>query len=469
MQRISLTRALVFFAITIGIIIGISDTGSAFAQNRSRLVRPPEYGQIRHVHGQTLIALKPGTAQCPRDLVWETTCLSTAIEQMRQLRLSRASGFLPSSETYDGAVRGEIVDIVLEASGWSAQWRLEGAIGVYVPKQCAALPGEGIRYTRGYEDRIDVIRESQIVVCNGPAPSKGAPWIPQGETIPARAPLIGPAGPPAWPIWPAAHYPIVEGPRLDIIGIEPGCPTQWLLKDGLCFRRPAEMLAAQIAANPKMTAITIFGSAQSLAAGTQLKAIEKYELKQKKKGLSASRKYFSGYEMPTPPDCTLSGEPEYLVEGEIGKFQVHAVQTAACGGPPPAPKGLSVVEFYGYAYPVARPGNCDPADRLVGGNLCFGAVKSYMQSRGIDRLQAVLLYENNRVGTVLEHGKHKYDFALVTTNPEYTEFKADRRASYSTGLQSDSGCRSPASAAPRGVIVQGDGTALYWEWKECPE
>lgn len=450
----------------------IPDFGSAFAQNRSRVVRAPQYGQVRLVLGQTLFALKPGTVQCAPEMVWEKTCLASTIAQMRRLNLARAAGFLPASETYDGAVTGEIIDIALDDAGWSAQWRLEGAVGIFVPKQCAALPGEGVRYRRGYEGRIEVILESQSVVCDGAAPPQGSAAIPQGESIPARPLPIGPLAPPAWPVWPAVHYPIREGERYDIVGVDPACPETLVLKDGICFSRAADQLAELLVTDPDAEKIVIYGSPQPLEPGMRLSSVAQYEFRQRKKGPSVNRRLFSGGPPASPrfpSDCVLAGAPEYLVDGLAGRFLVRTVQSAACGGPPSAPKAVSIVEFYGYAYPVARPGNCGTEDRLVGGNLCFGYVKAYMQQRKIDRLQAVLLYQNFGTGSVLETGTSKFDIALVTANPEFTEFTADRRARFSTGLESDQGCRSPAERAPSGVIVQGDGTALYWEWKECPE
>lgn len=468
-ERVSAgTRARAFAALAITTLAVITGLGSAAAQNSGRVVRGPEYGQVRLVYGQTLLALKPGTVNCPAGLAWEGTCLASAITQMRQSNLARASGFLPASETFDGAVRGEIIDIMLGDTDWSAEWRLEGAVGVFVPKQCAALPGETVRYTRGYEDRIDVIRESQLVVCNGAVPPKGPPWLPVGETIPGRAPPIGPALPPAWPVWPAANFPIVEGEVMGVVGIDPACPAELVLKDGLCFAGLPEKLAAQIAANPKNDEVVIAGSAQPMANGLRVKSIALYEYKQKKKGPSVSRKLFAALPVRAPADCSLVDSPEYLIEGADGRFQVRAVQNAACGGPPEAPKGFSLVEFYGYAFPVARRGNCGPEDRLLGGNLCFGAVKAWMQARGIDRLNAILLNGNPGTGTVLQNGKSQYEIARVTANADYTEFTAERRGLYTTGLKANNGCRTPAAGVTSGVILEPDGSAVYWEWKECP-
>lgn len=141
------------------------------AAQESRLVQGPTHGTVRRALGETLLVAEQ-KPNCPASAqLAEGLCFDEAIAAMRSNRLTSAAAVALGP---DGAARNEIYDLRAEGNSFTAALREDGRSGVLVPRNCFALPNEGVRYEVQRLPNARAALESQLIVCDGAAPPQ--PW-----------------------------------------------------------------------------------------------------------------------------------------------------------------------------------------------------------------------------------------------------------------------------------------------------
>jgi len=438
-------------------------TADIAVAQESRLVQGPRYGTVRRALGETLL-LAEQKPNCPANAqLAPNLCFDEAIAAMRSSRLTSASAIALGPV---GAVRNEIYDLSANGSAYTATLREDGRSGVLVPRNCFALPNEGVRYEVTRLPNARAALESQLIVCDGAAPPQ--PWRASGASIPAAPLALGAANSAAEPTWPPTSTPTLRGDPAPFASSNPACPAEAVLRDRLCYAAPI----AQLEADPNLREVSVLGANVQAQAGMTVQRVDQYVVRQRRNRVTVDERWFDRSLVATPDGCSNTGAAEYLISENAGAFFATPIQRARCG-PPLAPAPVAVYEFYGNETFLVTPGSCAQEARLRGGDACFSQVMAYMRQTGQRDVQVVSLDGNYAPSTVVPFrggGRIRYDVLIVTASPDFTQFGAHETRRYNAGVRPAGGCRLPQEWIPgsEGVIVSGGNRGRFFTWYECP-
>lgn len=439
-------------------------SAEAYAQVEARLVQGPSYGTVRLARGETLL-IAEARADCPAAATLaEGVCFSEALAAMR------AGGFANAGVVVTnpgGAIRGDIYDVRSTAGQFAATFREDGRTGVLVPRNCYALQGEGVRYEVQQSAAGRIALESQLIVCDGPAPPQ--PWAASGASIPAAPPAVGASLGGGGNFWPPTSTPLMRGAAMPFASANAGCPAEAVLRDRLCFAGPI----AQLQADPAQREVVALGANVQAQPGASVQRVDQYVVRQRRNRIDVDERWFDRPLISAPDGCSMSGAPEYQLSENAGAFFATPVQRARCG-PPLAPAPVAIYEFYGDQTFLVTPGSCAQEARLQGGDACFSQVMGYMRQTGQREMQVVSLDANYAPGTVVpfrtSNSRIRYDIISVSATPDYTQWGARNISRYQAGVRPAGGCSLPDTWIPgsEGIIVGSGNVGRFYTWYACP-
>lgn len=449
--------------------------GPAQAQQRQTLISQPTYGTVRQILGSPLIVATPD-ARCPAAAVLEAggPCFDRVIAFMRAralttMRAVATSGPVQAGQQLNLAQGGvRLYDVVSDSGVFRAVPSPLARSSIRVPGDCYALPGEDIRYQVVARDNETVAQEYQIVVCGGAAQGN-PPYQPQG-TIPASPPAIGAEPQMPGQTYQPTGYVVARGTPREVAYVDAACDPAAIVRDGMCYAGPLTLMAA----DPRANDIDVIGVRRPIRAGERLTRADTQQtvLKRRRDGFRADRRLLPRFTLTSPEGCRQSEEVAFDVVQGDGRLMVVETSTALCGAPG-APAPMAIYERYGNIMALAEPaGGCPPEMLMIDDRACFAQVKRYMEAIGVVEIDALVLHENYQLGTrVHSHGQVRFDYAEVTIRPDGT-LHADRKRSYSAGIQYDAYCHPnsdfPSQSSGTMITTQGGfRVAQAYAWVGC--
>lgn len=448
--------------------------GVAHAQLQPRMIQGPTYGEIRAVLGDALMIAEPSPSCSADGSLAPGYCFDRILAFMRRSGASTLRVLAPMSAPQQGAqLNAETpglrwFTVTIGASGAVAEALNLRTSGVRVPRQCYALPGEGVRYRFETNGGELVAQEVQTVSCGG-GPQSGPPYVPQGATIPATAPAIGASAQTGGDAWGATGQTLARGALRELAYVRPDCDPAAIVRDNLCFAGPLTLMSA----DPNADDIDTLGVNRPLAAGDRVDnaEIRQLVLKRRRNGFRADGRWSPRFTAQGPAGCGAEARFFDIVE-QNGRLMAHESVLATCGAPG-APDPAAIYEVYGAIKPLAEPGGCPQELYLFGNNICFGSVASYMQQNTIWALEALVVNQNWQEGTrIHSHGGMFFEFADVRMYEDRT-FRAGRKRDYEPEIRAPQGCRSldnaPSEASGLVIVnVGGRRMAQAYRWMACP-
>lgn len=449
------------FAFAFAFVLAVAGA-DASAQINGRMVQGPTYGTIQRISGETLLIAEIKASCAPDAQLGGGYCFDEAIAAMRTLGVASATVLGVTSQPLQGApVQGEIFDVRSEAGRFVAAARVDGRAGVYVPRNCFALPGEGVRYDVQRQGATRVAVESQLIVCDGAAPPQ--PWY---ASAPAAFPFgrTAPSGP---GFWPATSAPVLTGAPQPFAHLNSACPAEAVLRDRLCF----STAIAAMQANPGQREVSSLGAPVQASDGLIVERVDQYVMRMRRNNrLDVDERWFDRALIAAPDGCGLTGPASYQLMDDGGLFYAVPIQQARCG-PPMAPTPVAIYEFLGDEVFLITPGSCGEPAQIAHG--CGGHVMNYMRQTGSHSLQAISVRGNYAIGTVITFrgaGNIRYEIVRIRANQDYTVFDAETVSHYEAGVRPASGCSLPDNWIPgsEGAVITGPLVARFYTWYACP-
>jgi hypothetical protein len=447
---------------------------SSYAAEPARLIKAAEFGAVKEILGAARLLAQPRT-DCPDiALAFEGgPCFDKIIARLKSTGevKARVLGLVrPSSVgstirgTYDNGFT--LYDVSLKADYFTAVAVSLPTSDVYVPKNCYALPGEGVTYLYEVRDGLDVAQEKQLVVCDGAPTKLNGPYLPTGS-LPETPPSIGMSAKINGPIWPKTETFIAEGAWRYLAHPDEECYPQYLLAEGYCARKAITLM--QIEPNRKemdlIISKTVVGDGQVLEASD----IEQMVLKRRKDSFKADKRWQAQSELTIPQDCVAIETVTWRVRKQADDYFINEQALSQCG-PPAPPIPYSIYEAYAEPIPIATPSeSCPDGARLFGNRVCFDRVMALMASRAQKEMDVLILDYVPREGDYIFE---KYSLTTVRYSLP-NGFVAEGRSHGWGGGVDLKGCKALDNEPPesKGYQVFQRGRNLMakpYQWKSCP-
>ncbi len=429
-----------------------------------RQVAPPKYGEVRTIFGEAMLVVEK-QAQCakPSDMLQPGVCFTNALQAMRTGGLSQAAVMVVPFGQADGPVTGPIFDVVMANDKPSVTARAAASTSVAFPRACATLPGEPPRITLETRGSLRVAQEHQLAVCGGAAPRP--PYRATLGPIPAAAPAPGVKTVVQGPTWPTAGTKLTLGTVMPLASSVSDCPPEAVLRDGLCFAQAV----AQLNANPGLKDVVMLGTPNTARPGTALSDTAQYEIKLQGGKFTAHKRLFKRGLLGTEDGCDPTGPLSYAVGTTADGLTATPQQEVYCG-PPEAPRGMALWEYYGDTVFVAMPGGRCPAnERLLGGGVCFSPAIDYLKTSGDQAVQVIMLDYSPPLGASVPLSR--VSNLRLRADTSFQTFTTEQFGAYEDGIRQPAGCQVPPGGveASKGIVVEGYQRGRFYRQYQCPE
>ncbi|MBL8538586.1 MAG: hypothetical protein JNM59_14360 [Hyphomonadaceae bacterium] len=459
-------------------MVGLCLTGTAMAgpdwqsppQNRAqyqgrydgRQVAPPQYGDVRIIFGDAMLVAEQ-QARCARtqDMLQPGICFTGALQAMRNAGLSQAPVIAIPVGHADGPISGAVFDVSLAGAAPTATARSMANTSVALPRSCATLAGEPPHFMLESRGGLRVAQEQQLVVCGGAAPPGPSYRITQGP-IPAAAPTPGARPAISGPTWPPAGTKVMSGASMPLASIVADCPPEAVLRDGMCFAQAI----AQLNASPNLERAVMLGVTAPATAGQTFPDTAQYEIRRRRNGFGVHRRIFERSLLSAEDGCAPTGPVRFVVGSSDAGLSAAPQLEVRCG-PPEAPRGLALWEFYGDHVFLATQGRCAASERLLGGGACFSGAIQYLRESGDTAVQVVMIESGAAPGASI--GFNRASNLLVRAAPDFQSFTAEQAPSHEDGVPQPPGCQpAPNGADTRGVLVENGQSGRFYRRFMCP-
>lgn len=454
---------------------------SALAQQASPvLIEPATFGTVHAVLGAELQVATP-RANCPVKFqpVKNGPCFDTVkLKPAAQGETRVISPVKPDQG--DGWASGlygrdyQLYNLFPTAEGFQARPLELETSDISVPRDCYALPGEGVTYTIDHRKSGDVAMERQMAVCGGGAHQAHGPYMPEA------APLMSPPN----GGWHVTEKLRVQG-TIRYLAVPGACDEAYSIRVTWC----AQPAVSYLITHPDVPELDLIAAHHSVKSGDILtdKDIDQWVLKRKDKpnSFKADGRWFNKSFLTGVDGCTPVESVGWWVTAQTDGLYINERALNRCGAPL-APIPTETWEAYGDDYFIvdcgrdwrdgrARHGDGDDKKKSDGGQAaeCFDSVRGYLDRTRRASATVVVLNERARMDDRLYNGGYiSYDVAEVRLNPDKT-LSARRIDDFTPSGIYMSRC-SVIYNGPREskgfVIVRSMGIswARAYNWMSCP-
>ena len=442
---------------------------------RPRLIERARIGSIREIFGAARLVARP-EGGCPAAAVVDGLCFARAAAGLTAL--GRDGGLVlgvrrpvvgpdPLPGRYgDGFV---LYAVSLKSGAVTAAALPRQESEVSVPRDCFALPGEGVVYLPRRQGSQDVAQERQTVVCGGGPAAPRGPYLPDYPGSPMAGTALGAAPAAERDAWPPTGAWLARSPdRFLGLPADAACDAVYLVHKTICAKAGVMALIA----DPSQKELDLIVAKATPQVGDLLarNQIEQWVLKRRDPGFKIDKRWFEKSYLPSKAGCARTEPTRYAVFDKAGALFVAEVAANDCGAPP-APVPADLYEAYGQELPVAthRDG-CPPSETLID-DLCFADAIGFMRGFGRNATAVVLLRGEVYPGAVL-YADHGLDVAVITRHDDGTFEAAGGQGLPTDDIGMDR-CRPLDSGDPRrqGVKIVARGNrpgAVVYRWMSCP-
>ncbi len=450
MARRAWLTGIVFVALTVPAI--------AAAQSRQpQLVRPPEFGTVREVIGDTL------PVAAPRDrckLSAGDLCADGLPLGDKPLRVLFVNRPVEDNQRLSGPYGRDfrLYDIRRDARGVDARPVELPTSNIQVPRDCYALNGEDVGYGITAKGGAFSATESQIVSCGGGPHEPHGPYTPEGNVIRSEG----------------GRHPTemlrVAGQRR-YLAVPGQCDPQYSLRTTWC----AVPAITWLQTHPDEQELDLIAAHNAVNAGDILgdKDIDQWVLKRKGDNkFKADGRWFRKSMMTAVDGCWAAEPVRWYVEPGEGGLYITEKALSRCGAPL-APVPSAVYEAYGDDMFIVDCGDNrgwrDRNDKSTDG--CFAPARDYLQRSRQKSAHVVVLNQRARIDD------HLYDGGYVSFDVAEVKLNGDgpldvRRDGYSPYVSLPN-CDAVDDGPPEShgfVLVRALGVmwARPYRWMRCP-
>ena len=443
---------------------------AALAQSHAPdLVTPASYGTVHEVTGaQILIAAPDGKCPARSQPVPGGPCFDKVLPAIGAHGVVLGLHSAPHSGDRVAGDYGRdftLYDVSQGPGGLQVHALDLPTSNLFVPRNCYALPGEGVGYRLGVNGAY-VAQESQYVACDGGARQPHGPYDPDGPVLASDK-----AGG-----WHRSETARLAGDRRYLA--EPAaCDARFSLKTTWC----AEPAIRYLMGNPGTKELDLVAALHGVQPGDLLgkKEIDQWVLKRKNDhAFKADSRWFDKSMLGGEDGCTALEDAAWRVTGESDGLYVHEEALSRCGAPP-APVPADIYAAYGDDYYIVdcsghhgwrdHHGHDDDSGHGAG---CFDDAGDYLHRSHRSSATVVVLNDRARGDDHLHAGGDlSYDVANVYFDKD-GHVQADRLDSYDPNISLNN-CTAvgDGDGEQRGfVLVRSMGTqwARAYQWMSCP-
>ncbi len=474
-----MTRAGLLTQLTLA--AGLFPLCAAAQSNAPVLIEPARFGVVREVLGAELSIALP-RANCPVKFqpVKDGPCFDkvklkpAAQGETRVLALLQTGpGDGPVSGTYGREY--QLYDLFPTAEGFQARPLELETSDISVPRDCYALPGEGVTYTIDHRKSGDVAIERQMAVCGG------GPHQAHGPYMPEAAPLMSPPN----GGWHNTEKLRVQG-TLRYLAVPDTCDAAYSVRVTWC----AQPAVSYLITHPDVPELDLIAAHHSVKAGDILteKDIDQWVMKRKDKpnSFKADGRWFNKSFLTGVDGCTPIESVGWWVTPQADGLYINERALNRCGAPL-APIPTEIWEAYGDDYFIVDCGrdwrddhsrsHKDDDDKKRGSEAqapaCFDRVLGYLERTRRKTATVVVLNERARLDDRLHDGGYiSYDVAEVRITPDKT-LSARRIDNFTPSGVYMSRCSTVYGGPQESkgfVIVRSMGIswARAYNWMNCP-
>ena len=442
---------------------------------RPRLIERARIGRIREIFGAARLVARPEDG-CPARALVDGLCFARAAAGLTALGRDAGlvlgvrrpvTGAEPLPGPYgDGFV---LYAVSLKDGAVAAAPVARQESEVSVPRDCFALPGEGVVYLPQRQGDQDVAQERQTVVCGGgPAQPRG-PYRPDIPSPPTAGTALGAAPAADRDAWPPTGAWLARGPdRYLGVPADPTCDPAYLVHKTVCAKAGVMALTA----DASLKELDLILAKAPPTAGDLLarNQVEQWVLKRRDAGFKIDKRWFEKSYLPAKAGCARIEPVRFSVFDKAGALFVAEVAANDCGAPP-APVPADIYEAYGQELPTASHRDGCPQSEMLVDDLCFADAIAFMRGFGRQSTAVALLRGEIYPGAVL-YPDHGLDVAVITRHDDGTFEVAGGQAPPTDGVEMDR-CGPLDNGDPRrlGVKIVGRGNrpvAIVYQWMSCP-
>ena len=439
------------------IFVTLALPAMADAQSRQpQLIRPPEFGVMREVVGDTLPVAAP-RERCKA--VAGDLCADGLALTDKPLRVLFVNHPVEDGQRLSAPYGRDfrLYDLRRDAHGIDARPVELPTSNIQVPPDCYALNGEEIGYGITTRNGAPAAVESQVVSCGGGPREPHGPYAPDGNPIRSQG----------------SRHPSemlrVAGQRRYLAGPDQ-CDPQYSLRTTWC----AVPAITWLQSHPDTPELDLISAKAPVKAGDILsdKDIDQWVLKHKgDTKFKADGRWFKK-SMMTPVEGCWPAEPIrwYVEPGQDGLYITEKALNR-CGAPI-APVPAAIYEAYGEDLFIVDCADSRGWRDRKETDGCFAPARDYLQRERRKSAYVVVLNQRARVDDHLYDGGYvSYDVAEVTLKGD-GPLDVRRDQGYSPYV-SLSNCSSVDDGPPesRGfVLVRSMGVtwARAYRWMRCP-